>query len=282
MTTAPTVSVIVPNYNYGRYLPRCLDSILAQSYQPLEVLVVDGGSRDDSGAIIQDYARRHPSIRWISETDEGPADAINKGIQLTTGTFLTWLNADDALDPRAIEWGMAAFERHPRLALVYGSALNVEENGAIIGLNRGLKLPADDLAAFDFVPQTGALFRRYDALELRKDLQWGFDWDLWIRLAKRGEILNIDHILGSCIVTGHAERKSDMLIPKRTLELARIARSHSPGLNFRIGLAYATAILGYAFSPLRPIDPHYYRRIVRWANRLSRLVLGQTRKGVML
>jgi len=276
------VSVIVPNYNGGRFLARCLDSLLAQTRTPLEILVVDGASTDNSLAVVETFGRRFASLRCVSERDAGPADAINKGLRQTTGPFVTWLNADDALDPRALEFAMAEFAKDDSLSLVYGSVLNVTEDGAIMALNRGLKLPATDLGEFDFIPQAGAVFRRYEGLRLDASLEWGFDWELWIELAARGEIRNIDRIVGYCIVKGQAGRKSDAVIPRRTLELARIARRHAPGFTFRVSLAYLTAMLGYACSPMAVIDPRYHARIVRWAGRLNRLVRGRTEKGIML
>lgn len=282
MSATPKVSIIVPNYNYGRLLPRCLDSVFAQTYKNIEVFCVDGGSTDNSVAVIESYVRKFPDIRYLSEKDEGPADAINKGILHTTGAFLTWLNSDDALDPRAIERAMLEFERNSRLSLVYGSVLNVTEQGAIVGLNKGLKLEPRDLAVFDFVPQTGAVFKRGDGIQLNKELEWGFDWELWIDLAKRGEIRNLDQIVGYCIVTGQAARKSDMIIPRRTLELAGIARRHSEGFDIRIVLGYLAALLGYGFMPLKIIDVNYHKRIVRCVGRISRVFCGKSEKGIML
>ena len=281
-SSATSISLIVPNRNGGRFLPRCLDSILAQTRPPAEILVMDGASTDDSLSVIASYADVHPTIRFRAEPDSGPADAINKGIRFTTAPLLTWLNADDALDPRALERALTTFENNPKLALVYGSVLNVTAQGAIAGLNRGLNLPAHDLAVFDFIPQAGAVFKRFDGLQLDARLQWGFDWELWIQLAQRGDIHNLDHIVGYCIVEGIADRKSDMLTPRRTLELASIARRHAPGHDVRVGLAYLTAILGYACTPLGMLNPHYHRSIVRAGGRLHRLLCGRIEKGIML
>jgi len=282
MSTAPKVSVIVPNYNYGQFLPQCLDSIFQQSYKNIEVFVVDGASVDNSIEVIETYAQKYSSLHYLSEKDAGPADAINKGFRHTTGAFLTWLNSDDALDRHAIERVMVEFERNRNLSLVYGSVLNVTNHGAIIGLNKGLKLKAEDLSVFDFVPQTGAVFKRYEDLLLNKDLEWGFDWELWIELSKRGEIRNIDHIVGYCMVTGHGARKSDMIIPRRTLELAGIAWRHSAEFESRVFLSYLAAILGYCFMPLGRLDKNYHKRIVRWVGLLHRIVEGKTEKGIML
>ncbi len=274
------VGVLVPNG--AATLPRCLDSLLAQTSPPHELLVVDGASSDASLDIIQRYAAAHPGIRWISEPDSGPAHAINKGIERTTSPLLTWLNADDALDPSAIESALDAFVHAPGLALVYGSVLNIRSNGSIVEMNHGLTLPASDLAVFDFIPQTGAVFRRYPGLFLDADLQWGFDWHLWFDLAQRGTIRNLDRIQGACIVAGHGPRKSDMLIPRRTLELARLGRRQGGGSDVRVWLAYLAGWVGAALMPLRLIDTGYHAHVIRWTGRLFRLLCGKTEKGIML
>jgi glycosyltransferase involved in cell wall biosynthesis len=91
----PLVSVITPNYNYGRFLEKCMRSVLCQSYPNLEYLIVDGGSTDESLPLIQRYAPCGIT-RWVSEKDDGQTDAINKGFAMASGQLFAWLNADDA------------------------------------------------------------------------------------------------------------------------------------------------------------------------------------------
>jgi glycosyltransferase involved in cell wall biosynthesis len=97
----PTISIIVPNYNYGAFLPRCLGSIRNQSYKHYQLIVIDGGSTDQTLSVIQD--NKDIIDVFISEPDEGMTDALNKGQSWVKGEIFTWLNADDALRPNALE-----------------------------------------------------------------------------------------------------------------------------------------------------------------------------------
>jgi|TARA_B110000027_G_scaffold34742_1_gene38405 glycosyltransferase involved in cell wall biosynthesis len=85
-------SIIVPNYNGKIFLKRCLDSILSQSYTNYELIVIDGHSNDGSVELLKTYGNK---IQWVSEKDNGQADAINKGIKRCSGDWLTWQNSDD-------------------------------------------------------------------------------------------------------------------------------------------------------------------------------------------
>ena len=85
-------SIIVPNFNGKNFLKRCLDSILSQSYKNYEIIVIDGNSDDGSVELLKTYGNK---IQWVSEKDKGQADAINKGIKISSGEWITWQNSDD-------------------------------------------------------------------------------------------------------------------------------------------------------------------------------------------
>ncbi|HEX8531704.1 MAG TPA: glycosyltransferase family 2 protein [Cytophagales bacterium] len=96
----PAISIVTPSYNQGRYLEQTIRSVLLQGYPALEYIVVDGGSTDDSVAILRKYA---PWITyWASEPDGGQTDAINKGFARCTGEVFNWLNSDDYYEPGAL------------------------------------------------------------------------------------------------------------------------------------------------------------------------------------
>lgn len=93
------ISVIVPVYNVAAYLPQCLDSILGQDYRDLEVLLIDDGSRDLSGEICDRYAAGDPRVRVIHQKNGGAAAAKNAGLRAATGTYLSFVDSDDYLEP---------------------------------------------------------------------------------------------------------------------------------------------------------------------------------------
>lgn len=94
-----TISVIMPVYNVAAYLPQCLDSVLAQDHQELEIIVIDDGSTDGSGAICDDYAARDSRIKVIHQKNAGAAAAKNAGLRIATGEYLNFVDSDDYLEP---------------------------------------------------------------------------------------------------------------------------------------------------------------------------------------
>jgi glycosyltransferase involved in cell wall biosynthesis len=98
-----TVSVIVPVYNAARYLERCLNSILKQDYKDLDIILVNDGSTDESFYILEEYRKRDPRIRLISQQNAGPSEARNRGIEVATGDYLCFVDADDWLDDHFLE-----------------------------------------------------------------------------------------------------------------------------------------------------------------------------------
>ena len=95
------ISVVVPVYNVADYLPACLDSILSQDYDALEVILIDDGSTDASGAICDDYAARDSRVRVIHQKNGGAAAAKNAGLRAAGGEYLSFVDSDDYLEPGA-------------------------------------------------------------------------------------------------------------------------------------------------------------------------------------
>lgn len=95
------ISVIIPVYNVAAYLPQCLDSVLSQSYSDLQVIVIDDGSTDTSGAICDEYAAKDPRVVVIHQKNGGAAAAKNAGLRVATGKYLSFVDSDDYLEPDA-------------------------------------------------------------------------------------------------------------------------------------------------------------------------------------
>src|SRR5829696_7822320 len=100
---------MTPSYNQGPYIRRTIESVLAQD-GPIEYVVMDGGSTDETVAVLRGYVGR---LRWTSEPDRGQAHAVNKGLRATTGEVIGWLNSDDVYYSGAVRAVVEFFEQHP-------------------------------------------------------------------------------------------------------------------------------------------------------------------------
>lgn len=100
------ISVIIPVYNVAEYLPQCMESLLTQDYEKLEVILIDDGSKDNSGAICDAYAEKDSRVKVIHQLNSGAAAAKNAGLRAATGEYLTFLDSDDYLEPNAYGYMM--------------------------------------------------------------------------------------------------------------------------------------------------------------------------------
>ena len=128
------LSVVMPNYNHARYLPRALGAILSQSLPPDEIVIVDDASTDDSVAVIESFAYEQPRIRLVrNESNLGVVGAMNRGAALATGRYLAFAAADDYALPGFFEKAVALFDRHPKAGLCFGyDTCQFGDDGAIV------------------------------------------------------------------------------------------------------------------------------------------------------
>lgn len=110
MSMDNTISVIVPVYNVAKYLPQCLDSILSQDHRALQVILIDDGSTDGSGEICDRYAENDTRITVIHQKNAGAAAAKNAGLRLATGTYLSFVDSDDYLEPNVYDYMVKTLE----------------------------------------------------------------------------------------------------------------------------------------------------------------------------
>jgi glycosyltransferase involved in cell wall biosynthesis len=121
------VSVIIPTYNHGRFLGRCLDAALCQTYPPLEVIVVDDGSRDDTRRVVEPYLGR---VTYIHQENQGLSGARNTGAARSRAEWMLFCDADDRLVPQALEWLVATIPP-PGAGIVYGRCREHFPNGHV-------------------------------------------------------------------------------------------------------------------------------------------------------
>lgn len=123
------ISLVVPTYNYGRFLPRALDSVLGQWADDLELIVVNDGSRDNTLEVLAGYAAKYPQLQVIDQANAGAAAARNKGIALARGRYVLLLDADDELVPGAIETLREVLRGNPDAGMVLGGQISVFPDG---------------------------------------------------------------------------------------------------------------------------------------------------------
>jgi glycosyltransferase involved in cell wall biosynthesis len=179
------VSIVTPSFNQVDFLEETILSVLEQDYENIEYIVVDGGSTDGSVDLIKKYAPRITS--WISETDLGQTDAINKGFSMARGDIFAWLNSDDTYRPGAVSEAVGFLKDHPEVGMIYGKAYYVDEQGTPVarypagltsyqGLRRGINT----------IPQQTMFFRSTlwgMVGPLDPTFFYAMDYDLWVRIA---------------------------------------------------------------------------------------------------
>ena len=126
----PFLSVVIATYNYGRFLEQAIKSVLAQNRPDVELIVVDGGSKDNTVEVIKKYEDK--IAWWCSEPDKGQSNAFNKGFAHAHGKYLTWLNADDLLLPGTVDAVEKALKSCPEATWATGNFLRFDSNSAKI------------------------------------------------------------------------------------------------------------------------------------------------------
>lgn len=193
MYTSPLVSVVIPTYNYASFLPEAVQSVLAQTFTDFEIIVVDGGSTDNTREVVAEFGDQ---IRYIYSPSPNPNNSRNVGILAAKGCYIALLDADDKWLPEKLALQVSLLESSPRVGLVYaGVYLFESETGAVVGYHplgrchRGRVLR--ELYRWQFVPSPTPLIRRevFEKVGLFDEQTLGADdWEMWLRIAAHYEL----------------------------------------------------------------------------------------------
>jgi len=186
----PKVSIVTPSFNQGVFLEQTIRSVLLQNYPNLEYIIIDGGSTDDSIEIIKKYETW--LTYWVSEKDEGQAQAINKGLQHCTGLIFNWLNSDDWYLPNVLEIIGRTFVQTLDLQIFCGQQIIQYTNGkSILGRPSPIAKHLETTLSLTNINQPATFFHLptlQPLLPLREDLHYLFDAEIWLRfLLKYGQ-----------------------------------------------------------------------------------------------
>ncbi|OKH51072.1 hypothetical protein NIES30_03110 [Phormidium tenue NIES-30] len=191
----PRVSVITPSYNQGQFLEETIRSVLLQGYPNLEYIVIDGGSTDNSVEVIKKYQSH--ITHWASKKDNGQAHAINKGLKISTGSILGWVNSDDLYAKNTITKISQKFHKNQAAILVHGNRILINENSEVIGWS---PLPPfrSETGLFNVCSET-TFWKRTAMTQtgfLKEELKFAMDLEFFSRLYLCGRFLKLDDYLG--------------------------------------------------------------------------------------
>jgi hypothetical protein len=183
------VSIIIPAYNQGHYLGEAIQSALSQTYQDFEVLVIDDGSTDNTAEIARSFS--DPRIQYIYQDNRGLSGARNTGVRHARGEYITYLDSDDQFLPEKLELLIAEFEADPRLGLVAGQAIPIDELGRRVGRIFSTPLVADPGQLLLGNPlHVGSVLIRHEWQAKTGYFDEGLrsyeDWDMWLRMLRLG------------------------------------------------------------------------------------------------
>jgi glycosyltransferase involved in cell wall biosynthesis len=280
----PFVSVIIPCYNQGHLLGEAIESVLAQTYPHVEVIVVDDGSLDNT----QEIAARYPGVRGVRQSNRGSAEARNTGLRLSRGGFVVFLDADDRLLPEALETGLEQFESHPESALVVGQSELIDLQGNPLPGPPPRSVDRDHyLRLFDdnyFGTPANGMYRRSlfsDAGPFDPSVDGAEDYDMYLRITRDHPVVFHGRTVSQYRLHGRNKSKDPLLMLRVTKTVLRRQRRYASRMAggqeaYRAGKAFWNSFYG---KPLveevsRSIQKHAWQQALRGTLTLIRYYPG--------
>ncbi|MCG8570240.1 MAG: glycosyltransferase [Spirochaetes bacterium] len=199
------ISILTPSYNQGKYIEKTILSVVDQDWPDIEHVVIDGGSTDHTVEILKKY----PHLKWISEPDEGQADALNKGLAMATGDIIGWINSDDYYKRHIFKTVVNIF-KDTHVSWLIGNTTSTYESFNFITSVKSPEITYKKLLENpDIVRQQAVFFSKTALLKVNgwnKRYYMTMDYDLWLRLSKEYTPMMVDEEWA--FFTHHDEQKS--------------------------------------------------------------------------
>ena len=254
----PVVSVILPTSNRVHLLPRAVQSVLAQSFSDWELMVVDNGSTDGTGALMRRFQEKDRRIRYLTEVKKGLSRARNLGLREAKGEFIAFLDDDDEWLPEKLSRQVAFLESHPEIGLLYSCAYVKDAKGVAIGLKPSAApvFTFEELIERNSIPILTVMVRHHCIEKVGgfdNDLALSEDYDLWLRISKEfsigflPETLAVYHTHGENMSMKWFERHQNTLLVFNKLLHTFHDLSHVKKIGCRLVFLHYSLARGYIF-----------------------------------
>lgn len=259
MHPQPLISIVTPSFNQGRFIEETIRSVIEQDYPNIEHIVIDGGSTDETVDVLRRYDGR---IRWVSEPDEGQADAINKGLRIARGEIFAYLNSDDTYLAGAFKCVAESFAAHPETGLVYGDCYAIDQRGQQYGLITGHPFDVQRMIMRgEFVPQQAAFWSRR-AMEtvgvFDATLHFCMDHDFFIRIGRQFPAVYVARPLAN--FRFHADSKTVSREEKHWRESMLVSQRY--GMSRRTAWYWIRTLRHHGLRLLPDFLEHFVRRVL--------------------
>jgi glycosyltransferase involved in cell wall biosynthesis len=246
MKAFPKISIVTPSYNQGKYLEETILSIINQGYPNLEYIIIDGGSTDDSFEIIKKY-EKHLKY-WVSESDKGQADAINKGILHCTGDIFNWINSDDLLAPNSLSIIALLYQKDSTIA---GKVFNFyEDNAALNDFTQNKNIDFTNFLKLKSTYHQPGIWVKLEAFkEIGLDINnhYYFDFLFYLNYFKKyPSILYTSDILAHFRV--HSQSKTTLILDKSESEIINFYKQLNQSEDYRFQRKSIQKVIKYLES----------------------------------
>ena len=268
---SPMISIITPVYNCEKFIELCIKNVIAQNCLDVEHIIVDGASKDRTVDIIKHYAAQFSHIRWISETDQGQSDALNKGIILAKGKIIGILNADDFYEPNTLNCIADMFQTLPEPTFLVGNCNVWGNDGHLKYINKPRELALSKLLLgpdmYQFPYNPSAYFYHaslhYEAGFYDVGDHYTMDLDFILRAVQSSTVKYIDQVWGNFREIEGSKTFDDKSKGLATKRLRETLKKYESDLNFlsrfrfklRIGIRNTRCLarkIKYSILPNKP------------------------------
>jgi glycosyltransferase involved in cell wall biosynthesis len=246
--TWPTLTVVIPSFNQGQFIERTIQSIVRQNYPKLDLILMDGGSTDNTMAIVERYKDHFTYIS--SAPDGGQSAAISKGFALAKGEFISWLNSDDTYNDGAL-LAIGQFLRdNPSVRFVYGNTRIIDPDDNELAFKKSVRFALPVMKyAFLTVPQMSAFWSRklyHEVGGVDPKLRFCMDYDLFVRMAELAKPSRINKTIGNFRIHNTSKttnleavrRQEDYIVHERYCRV-----KPSSGLAFKVTRYFYLGVL---------------------------------------